>query len=450
MAKTIPLRAALCGLLVTAALMFVGLVVLHWGPQLPLALGCVVATAVALRHGWRLGDVCRGGMDGVKRSLEAMALLLCIGVLIAAWMASGTVPAMVVYGLELLSPRFFLPGAMLVCALLSMVLGSWGTAGTVGIAFMGMAGAMGIPAPMAAGAVISGAYVGDKLSPIADSTVLAATVAEIDVLSSIRNIAKVALPVFALCLVGFTALGWRYGGGTMTASPLPQALRSAFHLGPVVFLPLMVLVVCILCKLPAVVSMACGCLAGLLCAALVQGTSVIMLLQSIVFGYVGHTGQAEADALLTAGGLKSMVYTLSIVVLAMAYGGIMERTGQMETIVTPLTQRLQGFVPLMAAAVLTCIGTNVVLPDQYIAIALPGRMYAGAFRTAGMESRDLSLAVGVGGALTSALVPWNTCGVYMAGVLGIATAQYLPFCLYNLAMPIGAVLYAALRQQKRK
>ena len=218
MVKKIPFWAALLGLILTAGIMFVCLVVWHSEPQIPLLLGCGVATAIALLYGWKWEDICRGMVDSISRSLEAVLILLLIGVLVGVWIAAGTVPAMVVYGLRLISPRLFLASAMLVCALLSMALGSWGTAGTVGIAFMGMARAMGVPLPMAAGAVISGAYVGDKLSPLADSTVLAAAMAEIDVFASIRNIAKAALPTFALCLGAYGLLGWRYGGGAAADS----------------------------------------------------------------------------------------------------------------------------------------------------------------------------------------------------------------------------------------
>ncbi|MBQ6249830.1 MAG: hypothetical protein IJJ88_06415, partial [Oscillospiraceae bacterium] len=378
-------------------------------------------------------------------------ILLLIGVLVGVWIAAGTVPAMVVYGLRLISPRLFLTSAMLVCALLSMALGSWGTAGTVGIAFMGMARAMGVPLPMAAGAVISGAYVGDKLSPLADSTVLAAAMAEIDVFASIRNIAKVALPTFAVCLGAYGVLGWRYGGGVAadSVSAMSDALQSAFRLGLPAFLPLLVLVGCILCKIPAIPSLFLGCVTGGVYAVAVQGTSAAEVMGCAFGGYVGQTGVAMVDQLLTAGGLSSMLYSVSIVVLAMAFGGIMEKTGQMEVLLSPIVRRLRGFVPLMACTVATCGVVNVVLPDQYIGIALPGRMYAAAFDRAGMERRDLSLAIGVGGALTSALVPWNTCGIYMAGVLGVATAEYLPYALYNLAMPVAAIVYAALRQAKR-
>ncbi len=452
MAKKIPFWAALLGLMVTAGLMFVCLVVWHSQPQIPLLLGCGVAAAIALLHGWKWEDICRGMVGSISRSLEAVLILLLIGVLVGVWIAAGTVPAMVVYGLRLISPRLFLASAMLVCALLSMALGSWGTAGTVGIAFMGMARAMGVPLPMAAGAVISGAYVGDKLSPLADSTVLAAAMAEIDVFASIRNIAKAALPTFAVCLGAYGLLGWRYGGGGAadSAAAMSDTLQSAFRLELPAFLPLLVLVGCILCKIPAIPSLFLGCVAGGVYAVAVQGATVAEVMGCAFGGYVGQTGVAMVDQLLTAGGLASMLYSVSIVVLAMAFGGVMEKTGQMEVLLSPVVRRLRGFVPLMACTVATCAAVNVVLPDQYIGIALPGRMYAAAFDKAGMERRDLSLAIGVGGALTSALVPWNTCGIYMAGVLGVATAEYLPYTFYNLAMVAAAIVYAALRQARRK
>ena len=191
-------------------------------------------------------------------------------------------------------------------------------------------------------------------------------------------------------------------------------------------------------------------MAGGVYAVAVQGASAAEVMGCAFGGYVGQTGVAMVDQLLTAGGLASMLYSVSIVVLAMAFGGVMEKTGQMEVLLSPVVRRLRGFVPLMACTVATCALVNVVLPDQYIGIALPGRMYAAAFDKAGMERRDLSLAIGVGGALTSALVPWNTCGIYMAGVLGVATAEYLPYTLYNLAMVAAAIVYAAVRQAKRK
>ena len=210
--KRIPLLPALLGLVATACAMFLALVVLDLSPRLPLLLGSLVAAVIAIAHGYRIKDVILGMWQGIHRSLGAIVILLLIGVLMGVWITAGVVPAMVYYGLQLISPRLFLSSAMLVCAIISMALGSWGTAGTVGLAFMGMAQAMGIPPAMTAGAVISGSYVGDKLSPMADSTNLASAVAEVNIFDNIRNIFKVAAPMLLLCLGLYTVVGWKYGG----------------------------------------------------------------------------------------------------------------------------------------------------------------------------------------------------------------------------------------------
>lgn len=455
MTKKIPFSIALIGLICTAAVMFFCLVVLKTEPQLPLFVGCIIASVIALlcRHPFK--DICRGMWQGVRQSLGAIAILLLIGILIGVWIAAGVVPAMVYYGLQLISPRLFLASTMLVCALISMALGSWGTAGTVGLAFMGIAQAMGIPLPLTAGAIISGAYVGDKLSPMADSTNLASAVAEVNIFDNIRNIFKVALPMLLLCLGIYTVLGWRYGGSIDADSlnniqRFSDTLSQTFRLNFFTFLPLFVLIGCILVKIPAIPSIAAAIVSGGIYGVAVQHVSLRELVVCGYFGYVGHTDFPMVNDLLTAGGLKSMFYSVSIVILAMAFGGVMEHTGQMEVLVSPIVTRVRGFAGLMSATVATCVGVNIILPDQYIAIALPGRMYAAAFDKQGMNRKDLALGIGVGGALTSALVPWNTCGIFMSGVLGVETLRYLPFAFYNYGMLFAAVIYAAIRQKKSK
>ncbi len=454
MAKKIPFWAALLGLICTAAVMFLCLVVLETEPQIPLLIGCGIATVVALLYHYKWQDICDGMVNGISQSLEAILILLLIGVLIGVWIAAGVVPAMVYYGLKLISPRLFLASAMLVCAIISMALGSWGTAGTVGLAFMGISQAMGIPLPMAAGAVISGSYVGDKLSPMADSTNLASAVAEVNIFDNIRNIFKVAMPMLVICLGIYTAVGWRYGDN-ITADSLANiqqvsdTLSQTFHLNLFTFLPLLVLLGCILAKIPAIPSIFIAIVTGGIYGVCVQHATVSEILSCAYAGYVGDTEFDMVNDLLTAGGLESMLYSVSIVILAMAFGGVMESTGQMETLVRPVVSRVRGFVGLMAATVLTCVGVNIVLPDQYIAIALPGRMYAASYDKLGMERKDLALGIGVGGALTSALVPWNTCGIFMSGILGVETLRYLPFAFYNVGMVLAAVVYAAVRQKKR-
>lgn len=455
MAKKIPFWMALLGLVCTAAVMFLCLVVLKTEPQIPLLIGCGIATVIALLYHYKWQDICDGMVQGISQSLEAILILLLIGVLIGVWIAAGVVPAMVYYGLKLISPRLFLASAMLVCAIISMALGSWGTAGTVGLAFMGIAQAMGIPLPLTAGAVISGSYVGDKLSPMADSTNLASAVAEVNIFDNIRNIFKVAMPMLVICLGIYTALGWRYGSH-ITADSLSNiqrvsdTLSQSFHLNIFTFFPLLVLLGCILVKIPAIPSIFIAIVTGGVYGICVQHVTVETIFVCAYNGYVGSTGFSMVDDLLTAGGLSSMLYSVSIVILAMAFGGVMEATGQMEVLVSPIVKRVRGFVGLMSAAVLTCVGVNIVLPDQYIAIALPGRMYAAAYDKQGMARKDLALGIGVGGALTSALVPWNTCGIFMSGVLGVETLRYLPFAFYNYGMLLAAIVYAAIRQKRYK
>lgn len=454
MERRIPFWAALLGLVCTAALMFACLVIFDLEPQIPLLLGCGIASVIALLYKYKWSEICEGMVQGISQSLEAILILLLIGVLIGVWIVSGVVPAMVYYGLKLISPKLFLASAVLVCAIISMALGSWGTAGTVGLAFMGISQAMGIPLPITAGAVISGSYVGDKLSPMADSTNLASAVAEVNIFDNIRNIFKVAMPMLVLCLGIYTAIGWRYGA-QVTADSLgniravSDALSGMFRLNVLSFLPLLALLLCILLKIPAIPSIFIGIVSGGIYGMLAQGTALRDILSCAYAGYVGTSGFAMVDELLTAGGLSSMLYSVSIVILAMAFGGVMERTGQMETLVAPIVCRMRGFVSLMVATVCTCVAVNIVLPDQYIGIALPGRMYAAEYDKHGMSRKDLALGIGVGGALTSALVPWNTCGIFMSTVLSVDTLSYLPYAFYNYGMLLAAVIYAAIRQARR-
>ena len=377
--------------------MFICLAVWHLEPQLPLLLGCLIASAAALAAGCTARQIGGGVVRGVRQALEAILILLLIGALIGEWIAAGVVPAMIVYGLQLISPRLFLPGAMLVCAALSMVLGSF---------------------------------------------------------QSIRNIARVATPMLVLTLGLYTLAGLPYGDAA-GATPeevraVSQALSGAFSISLLNFLPLLLLIVCILAKIPPIPSLAIGAGVGALFAAVVQRADIGDVLRCLWDGYRGQTGTESVDQLLTAGGVWSMAGTVSIIVLAMSFGGIMDETGQIHALMEPLIRRLRSFPALMAAAVFTCVGINVLLPDQYIAIALPGKMYADAFDRQKAGRLDLALAIGVGGALTSSLVPWNTCGMFMSGVLGVDTLHYLPFAFYNLGMLPAAVVYAALKERKKR
>ena len=455
MERSFPLPLALASVSGTILVMILCLAVLHTEPQIPLLLACMIAAGTALLHGCSPRIIGQGVVRSVRQSLQAICILVLIGTLIGVWILAGTVPAMVYYGLKLISPRLFLSSAMLVCAVISMVLGSWGTAGTVGLAFMGMAQTMGIPLPLAAGAVISGSYVGDKLSPLADTTNLAAAVAKVDVMESIRNIFRVAAPMFLLCLLLYGVLGWQYGGQDAAASSgqiqeVGSTLCSIFRMTPLNFLPLLILLICMLIRVPAIPSLLVGILSGAVYGIAAQHADVALILRCALSGYVSHSDSDMVDQLLSVGGAWSMLYTISIVLLAMSFGGIMEQTGQMDTLVRPVLGKIRGYAPLMTATALTSFATNILLPDQYIAIALPGQMYAPAFDNQGFHRKDLAMSIGVGGALTSALVPWNTCGIFMSGILGVNTLHYLPFAIYNYGMVLAVIVYAFFLQNRKK
>lgn len=431
---------------VLAAIMFVNIVLFDLSPHIPMLLGCAVSGLMALKIGYRWEQIQEGMLQGIYQALESLIILMLIGVLIGTWIEAGVVPAMIYYGLQLLSPRFFLVTTMVICSLISMAVGSWGTAGTIGLAFMGIAQAMGIPAALAAGAVISGAYVGDKLSPLSDSTNLASAVTGVNIFDNVRHMFPVAGTAYLLAAGIYTVLGLGYSADDpvvlQNIELLSTHLGGLFHLSPISFLPLVLLIACILFKIPAIPSIGVGILAAGIQGVLLQGVPVSDMFSAAYSGYISQTGDALVDELLTAGGLESMMFLVSMILVAMMFGGIMEKTGQMEALMSPLMKHIHSFGALVSATVATCFLVNVTLPEQYISIALPGRMYAQEYDRHGVDRRELTVSLGAGGAATSALVPWNTCGMFMTGVLGVSVFAYSQFAFFNLLMPFTAIIAA--------
>ncbi len=440
---------ALCTVVVLCTVIFFTVVLYDASPHIPMLIGCALASVVALRAGYRWEEIQQGMVEGVIQALEAMMILMLVGVLIGVWIEAGVVPSMIYYGLKLLSPRFFLVTAMLICSFISMVVGSWGTAGTIGLAFMGIAHAMGIPLGLAAGAIISGSYVGDKLSPLSDTTNLASAVTGVNVFDNVRRMFPVAGSVYLLAAGIFLCIGLQYqdhSGETLRSiDTLTGQLADQFWISPLGFLPLIILLACILLRLPSVPSIFIGILSAAVLGVLVQDTSVQQMMFASFSGHVSETGNEMLDQLLTAGGMESMMYSVSMILTAMMFGGIMEKTGQMSVLMAPLMKRIRSARSLIFVTLITCFSVNLILPEQYISIALPGRMYTEEYRRMGVDQRDLTVALGAGGAATSVLVPWNTCGVFMSGVLGVGSFAYLPFAFFNLLMPLAAVVYALVR-----
>ncbi len=448
------LHHALLTVGVMAAAMLTAVGILHTSPHIPLVFGCLAAGLTAWYLGSSWDEILEGMIGGITDSLEAVLILLMIGMVVGTWIAGGTVPTLICYGLKVISPSAFLPSAMLICALVACAIGSWGTVGTIGLAFMGIGTALQIPAPMICGAVISGAYMGEVISPLSDATNLAAAAAGENVFSVVKKTIPTALTGGIMAALMFAAAGMKFGGGQadavqQTVGPLVESLRAQFHISPVTLIPLVVMAACILAKVPAIPSMLSGSLAGMATVLLVQKGSPASVFICASEGYTSTTGNEMLDTLLTAGGLQNMMEPVSIIILAMAFGGIMKESGQMDALVEPLVSRLHSIGGLSCLAVLSCVFLNVMLPDQYLAISLPGQMYGPAMKKRGIPGSMLGAMLLGGGAVTSPLVPWNTCGIYCRTLLGVSPAAYGRWTFYGLMLPVLFMIKGAISRKTR-
>ncbi len=441
-APPIPLRWALVPVLVLIALLVVSIVVLESSGHLPLALSAAVAGLVAWAHGWRWREIESGIVRAITLAMGAALILLTIGTLMGTWLAAGIVPAMIAWGLELLAPSFFLPATCAVCSIISLVSGSsWSTAGTVGLALIGVGQAMQIDPAMTAGAVISGAYFGDKLSPMSDTTNLAPAMAGTDLFTHVRHMIWSTGPSWVLAMIGFTIAGLQLEGGTdaVGIAAITDVLDRVYSPGLIHLLVPAVVALMVLRKLPALPTLLAGAVLGGLLAA-VRGVPVETIVAAALDGYKPATGDAAVDELLARGGMNSMASTVLLIICAMSFGGVMERTGQLRTLASKTLAAAKSTGSLIAATILTSIGINIVAADQYLALVVPGRMYAHEYVARGLHPKNLSRALEDGGTITSPLVPWNTCGAFMSSTLGVATLAYLPWCFLNLINPIVGIV----------
>ena len=440
---TIPLAWALVPVVALIALLATTIIVLEGSGHIPLILGAAIAGLVAWAHGYDWDDIKEGITNAINLALGAILILLTIGMLMGTWLASGIVPALIAWGLELLSPAWFLPASCVVCSIVSLVSGSsWSTAGTVGLALIGVGNAMGIDPAMTAGAVISGAYFGDKLSPMSDTTNLAPAMAGTELFTHIRHMLWSTGPAWVLAMIGFTIVGSGLEGNAEpeAIASITAVIDDQFDPGLIHLTVPAVVAVMVGLRLPALPTLLTGALLGAVLAA-IQGMAIGDVLTTAMSGFAPDTGSAEVDELLARGGMSSMADTVLLVLCAMSFGGIMERTGQLQTLATKTLAAAKSTGSLIAATILTSIGVNVLAADQYLAVVVPGRMYAAEYEARGLMPQNLSRALEDGGTITSPLIPWNTCGAFMASTLGVKTLVYMPWCFLNLANPvIGMIL----------
>lgn len=432
--------------------------------QIALLLAAAVASAIGIRYGHRWVDIEQGIITGIANAMIAVLILLVVGALIGSWMLAGTVQSLIYYGLMLINAEWFYAAACLVCGIAAMSIGSsWTVAGTLGVAFMGMSEAMQLNPAIAAGAVISGAYFGDKLSPLSDTTNLASAVTETPLFLHIQNLLWTTVPSFVIALLLYVLLA---GEPTQaSAESIKQTmlgLDANFNIGPHLLIPVLFVFVLAWLKVPALPTIFAGALLGgafaiffqaeallryVTLSGLAEGYSVIeqnlLAVWKVLFdGYLSNTGHESIDSLLSRGGMGSMLNTVWLILCAMTFGSVMEQVGLLQRILSAIMSSIESTTGLIITTVFTCIGANVMTADQYIAIVLPGRMYKLEYVKRGLASQNLSRTLEDSATMTSPLIPWNTCGAYMAGTLGVATLAYLPYAFLNILGPILCIAFA--------
>lgn len=435
-------------------IMFISIIKYEESPHIPMLIGVLIASLVALKIGYTWKFIENSMIKGISQAMQSIIILAIIGVLIGIWILAGVVPTMIYYGLMILKPSIFLVATVLITSISSLATGtSWGTAGTMGIALMGIASGLGIPAPVTAGAVLSGAYFGDKMSPLSDTTNLAPAMAGTDVFTHIKSMAKPTLIAYGLTLLIFGFLSAKYRGASADLSNIniiANGLKETFTISPVLLLAPLVVIISIAKKLPAVPGIALGIIIAAILGPIYQGINFGDILSAGLNGYVSNTGLEAVDQLLTTGGLNNMMSSISLTIIAMMFGGIAEETGILEAIVKKFLHRVQSVVGLVISTILTCVFTNASMPEQYISIVVPGRMFKNEYKERNLDPTLLSSTLESGGTVTSAMIPWNTCGTYMSTVLGVSTVHYLPFLFFNLLMPLVQVIIVAIDANKYK
>ncbi|MDK1494650.1 Na+/H+ antiporter NhaC family protein [Sinorhizobium sp. 7-81] len=429
------------------------------GPNQIALLFCgIVAAGVAYKNGLRWDGIRQAVVDGIAAGLPAILILLAVGALIGTWAMSGTIISMIYYGLKLLSPAYFYATTCLVCAIVAFSIGSsWTVAGTLGIGLMGVAANMGLSPAITAGAIISGAYFGDKASPLSDTVNLATATAGSDIYSHIRESLWTSVPALLLSSVAFGLLGQ---AGEFDARRALSTIDSTVDVSLWSFLPLILVFLLSISRLPPFVTIFAGAIAGAVVAVLHHPGSVVAfagtpdlpfslaLLKgawaALANGFVSSTGEKSIDLVLSRGGMSSMMNTVWLIITALAFGAVVEHAGLLKRLIDPLVARTRSAAGLIATVVGTSVVSNVVTSDQYISIALPGKLFGASFADRGLAPVMLSRVVGDSATVTSPLIPWNSCGAYMAATLGISTAAYAGFCFFNIINPVLAILFALL------
>ena len=431
--------------------------------QIVLILSSAVASIIAFKLGYTWLDIQKGIIKSINSSLPSILILFLVGSLAGSWLLSGVVPAFIYYGIQILNAKIFLFAACAICIVVSMATGSsWTTSATIGIALIGIGRALDISDGLVAGAILSGAYFGDKMSPLSDTTNLAPAMAGSDLISHIKYLSLTTVPSIIISLVIFIVLGFNISDsiGLNNAEVISSTIKEKFYISPVLFIVPLTVIILIYKKIKAVPALFVGVILGSVFALIFQSGLVLDVSNSetntwkalfsgtmiSLYGSISiNTSNPLVTDLLSSSGMFGMLDTIWLVICAMIFGGVMEKAGFLKQITSIILNKIKSSGSLISSTAGTCIFFNLTASDQYLSIVVPGKMYSSIYKEKDLAPENLSRTLEDGGTVTSVLVPWNTCGAYHASVLNVATLTYLPFCFFNLISPIMTILFAYLK-----
>ena len=432
----------------------------EYSNQYILLMGGGIAAIVGLFNKVPLLTMLNEVFENMKSVLVPILILFLVGALAGTWLVSGVIPAMVYYGLQVLNPTIFLPASVVIAAIISIATGSsWTTSATVGIALVGIGSALGIPSGMIAGAVISGAYFGDKMSPLSDTTNLAPAMAGTDLFTHIRYMAFTTVPTIIVTLIVFSIISLNISTtGTADVSGLLNTIKTTFQITPYLFIVPLVVIALILLKTKPLIALGVGVILAAIFSFIFQSDVLGNLSSSNLNAVINAifvdteivTDNEKLNELFSAGGMKGMLWTIFLICCAMVFGGVMDGIGALAKITKELLKMATSIFGLFFSTAMSCIGLNAIASDQYLAIVIPGKMFKNAFENKKLAPENLSRTLEDSGTVTSVLIPWNTCGAYQSSVLGVGVAEYAVFAIFNWLSPIMTLIFAAFQIKIRQ
>lgn len=436
-------------LLILIVILSTSLLFLGVEAHIPFIVVIALTSLMAIRMGHTWEELEKKILDSIASIFQAVIILLMVGMVIGSWIQGGIVPSLIYYGLKLINPNIFLVTIFVVMSICSVATGSsWTIVGTLGVAAMGIGEGMGIPAPITAGAVVGAGYFGDKFSPLSDTPNLHCAICHVNLFDNFKNILKTTIPMYCIALILTAIVGMRYSTGGHVSldaiETITSTLDQTFVISPFLMLPVLMVVGMIVFKIPAIPGIFLMTLVGGLCGFFVQGADLGSVITSIHTGYVGNTGVESVDSLLTRGGLSSMLGTASLIFCAISYGGVLEATGTLRIIIEMILKKVKKDGSLIFTTIVSSIILNMIAVDNYVTAVITGNMFRKAYIQRGLHPLNLSKCLAESAAITSPLIPWNTCGIVMFGMIGVSAVEYLPYAFMCWVPPIVLAVFAYL------